>query len=408
MAINKKIKSFSPYNYNVQYAKPGAGINQKGKQYVKSSPVNQEEYVISKRKPNFFTFMSNVFHYTINDECEIKFLKAVSTITVRKDTNIKEFEGVSTSESKMALINYTVTNKPTSEYAITSSKSVQLNHSFYTSNVDCIALLNDEKYLKFKIKKINERSVELIFKDDINLLTIDYIKIILFPLENSFNILTNNISYSIYENKDLIIDDLKEVIAIDNKIGTSKLIPIVYDMFDSSYLLDGFDLSPCYISFNQKDFQSIKSLTDENEKLNRELMVIRNENLNLSIEQLMNTNKEYIEKTNKFKENERIINTLINVGYEYNISKVLLYKINKESYIKNLRYNVNTDSITWLKEDTNIVAIIKHNLNCDVKVILDRESITNYDIYKIDSNTIKINFGDLKPKTCVLNIFKVA
>ena len=85
MAVNKKIKSFSPYNYNVQYAKPGAGINQKGKQYIKSSPVNQEEYVVTRKLPSFFAHLSNVFHYTISDECEIKFLKAVSTFSIKKD-----------------------------------------------------------------------------------------------------------------------------------------------------------------------------------------------------------------------------------------------------------------------------------------------------------------------------------
>lgn len=402
MAVNKKIKSFSPYNYNVQYAKPGAGINQKGKQYIKSSPVNQEEYVVTRKLPSFFAHLSNVFHYTISDECEIKFLKAVSTFSIKKDGTIPDFENVSEAESKIALMEYTITNNSSM-----GSNSILLNHTFFTSNVDCIAILNDSKYLKFKMRKINDRSVELILNEEIKLSTTDYIKVILYPLENSFNLLNNNISYKTFEYDDLIFDDLKEKIAIDNKLGTSKLIPIVYDLFDSSYLLEGFDLNPCYIAFNMSNFPSKTSLIKENEKLEKEMMMIRNENANLTTDQLVSLNNNYKIRKEKYDSNLLIINNLIKVDREYNIDKVLLYKINKESFIINLGYNIDNSSVTWCKEGNNIVAVVRHGLNCEVKVVLDREDVTNYDIYKIDSNTIKINFGTLKPKTCVLNIFKV-
>jgi hypothetical protein len=302
----------------------------------------------------------------------------------------------------MAIMEYTITGN-----SLIGSNSILLNHTFFTSNVDCIAILNDSKYLKFKIRKINDRSVELILNEEIKLSTTDYIKVILYPLENSFNLLNNNISYKTFEYDDLIFDDLKEKIAIDNKLGTSKLIPIVYDLFDSSYLLEGFDLNPCYITFNMSNFPSKTSLIKENEKLEKEMMMIRNENANLTIEQLVSLNNDYKTRKEKYDSNVLIINNLIKVDREYNIDKVLLYKINKESFIINLGYNIDNSSVTWYKEENNIVAVVRHGLNCEVKVVLDREDVTNYDIYKIDSNTIKINFGTLKPKTCVLNIFKV-
>jgi hypothetical protein len=91
----------------------------------------------------------------------------------------------------------------------------------------------------------------------------------------------------------------------------------------------------------------------------------------------------------------------------FNIKKIILYKINKESYIKNLSYNVNTNTITWMKNGNNNTVTIMHNLNSNVKVVLDREYATNYKLYKVDNNIIKIDFGTLIPKTCILNIFKV-
>lgn len=163
MAINKKIKSFSPYNYNVQYATPGAGFNKNKKQYVKSSPVNQEEYVVTKRKLEFFTYLTNTFNYTINDECEINFLNLTSTFLVTKNDYFSKSFTTSENNSKLVFREYIFDNSNIID------NTIKVDHNFFTSNVDCIVLLDDSEYLNFSMKNITKNSVKIVLDKTIKL-----------------------------------------------------------------------------------------------------------------------------------------------------------------------------------------------------------------------------------------------
>lgn len=55
----------------------------------------------------------------------------------------------------------------------------------------------------------------------------------------------------------------------------------------------------------------------------------------------------------------------------------------------------------------NYIVTIKHYMNSIVKVILDGSGTLDVDIYKIDNDTIKINFGKNMPTAYTLNLFKV-
>ena len=406
MAINKKIKSFSPYNYNIQYAKPGAGLNQRGKQYIKSSPVNQEEYVITKKCAKFFTFLSNEINYRITDDCENKFLKMVSKFSIRKDKIIKPYSDVYEISNKLTLKEVTVKNENSYDYTIINNRVIQINHNF-GSSIDAILLLNDVKYLNFTMKKITDNSTQFILYEDVFTNSGSFVKVLIYPIEESFNILDNIISYDFYENNDLIFDEVKNIIAIDNKSGSSKLCPLVYNTNDETYLLNGYDLNPSYVSFNKGIFNSRSSYKANISGLTEKLNQIINDNLNIKEEVLYETNPEYRQTKDLINDYKNRSNLLETLNIEYDIKKILLYKINGGLFSKILTYNINDNNLVWSIEDGNYIVTIKHYMNSIVKVILDGSGILDVDIYKIDNDTIKINFGKHMPTAYTLNLFKV-
>lgn len=406
MAINKKIKSFSPYNYNIQYAKPGAGLNQKGKQYVKSSPVNQEEYVITKRGAKFFTFLSNEINYRITDDCENKFLKMVSKFSMRKDQIIKPYSDVYEISNKLTLKEITVKNENSYDYTIINNKVIQINHNL-GSSIDAILLLNGGKYLNFSMKRITDNSTQFILNEDVFTNSGSFIKVLIYPIEESFNVLDNIISYDFYENKDLIFDEVKNIIAIDNKCGSSKICPLVYNTNDETYLLNGYDLNPSYVSFNKNIFNSRSSYKANILGLTEKLNQIINNNLNVKEEILYEINSEYKQIKDLINDYKNRLNLLETLNIEYDIKKILLYKINSGLFSKIITYNINDNNSVWSIENGNYIVTIKHYMNSIVKVILDGSNILDVDIYKIDNDTIKINFGKNMPTAYTLNLFKV-
>ena len=252
------------------------------------------------------------------------------------------------------------------------------------------------------IKELRERLIK-----NCSLSDEDFIKIILYPLEGNFNIIDNIVSLKTYEYKDLIFDNLKNIIAIDNKNGTSRIIPLVYDIFDTTYSLESYDLNPSYISFKMNNFTSRNDLKNSINYIKDEMKKIRNENQNLSEDELLKVNSNYKDFQKELDDESFLLSQLNGLNYDYNIGKVVLYKINKESFLTNLSYGINKNFIQWFKENEDICVNINHNLNGDIKIILDGENFIDYSIFKIDNNNVKINFGSFKPKTCVLNIFKV-
>lgn len=346
MAINKKIKSFSPYNYNIQYAKPGAGLNQKGKQYIKSSPVNQEEYVITKRGAKFFTFLSNEINYRITDDCENKFLKMVSKFSIRKDQIIKPYSDVYEISNKLTLKEIIVKNENSYDYTIINNKVIQINHNF-GSSIDAILLLNDGKYLNFSMKKITDNSTQFILNEDVFTNFGSFIKVLIYPIEESFNVIDNIISYDFYENKDLIFDEVKNIIAIDNKCGSSKICPLVYNTNDETYLLNGYDLNPSYVSFNKNIFNSRSSYKANILGLTKKLNQIINNNLNVKEEILYEINSEYKQIKDLINDYKNRLNLLETLNIEYDIKRILLYKINSGLFSKILTYNINDNNSIW-------------------------------------------------------------
>lgn len=108
----KRIKSFSPYHYNVRYRKPGTSPYNQPKGYLPNAGYNYPEYVVSKKKedeeiikqkPNYeipvfsyYVYSQNQFYYLINNDCEIEFIKLNSTFSLLQNKNEIEDSETST------------------------------------------------------------------------------------------------------------------------------------------------------------------------------------------------------------------------------------------------------------------------------------------------------------------------
>ena len=81
MAINKT-KSFSPYSYGLRYLRAGANPNIGPVQHLKSAPLQEPQYVISRVNPSFYAFAVSTMYYSSNDSCELQLERAVTTVSV--------------------------------------------------------------------------------------------------------------------------------------------------------------------------------------------------------------------------------------------------------------------------------------------------------------------------------------
>lgn len=82
MAINKRVKSFSPYLYNAQYRGVGKLPNSRNNVFINSIATPEEHYVITKRPANFNVFVENSFIYSYDDNGNYDFVKGESRFKI--------------------------------------------------------------------------------------------------------------------------------------------------------------------------------------------------------------------------------------------------------------------------------------------------------------------------------------
>jgi hypothetical protein len=399
---SKKIRSFSPYQYNIQYAKPGRGPVQVAKPYVKTASVTENEYVVTKLAPKFFTFLENSFYYTIDDDCNAVFNKLVSTFRVRNDRLLMEYENADIIENKIYAKSIEVTKKSGILYYWKNKNTICINHNMNTI-VDCIALLNDKEYLKFNKIMNSENSIDIQFLQEFK--ESDKINVIIYQLANNFNTVDNIITTRIYQYNEIIDDELKDVLALENKFGNSNLFPIIYDSSNKSYILKNYDISPSYIAFDKNEVISLDNLENEKEINILNANLIRKNNPNVPEDVLYNENIEYKNLIDLIDQIDNRIKKLKNINHKYDISQIILYYINERYVRHNIFKNIESSYVKW--ESSNTINI-KHNLNGNIILILDSVKFYNYTLYKVDSNNISIKFLDEVPESFSLRIYKVS
>jgi hypothetical protein len=398
---SKKIRSFSPYQYNIQYAKPGRGPVQVAKPYVKTASVTENEYVVTKLAPKFFTFLENSFYYTINDDCETQFNKLVSTFRIRNDRLLMEYENADIIENKIYAKLVEVTKKSGIQYYWKNKNTICINHNM-NSIVDSIALLNDSEYLKFNQTMNSENSIDIQFLQEFK--DSDKINVILYQLTNNFNTIDNIITTKIFQYDEIIDDDLKNILALENKFGNSNLFPIIFDSSNKSYILNNYDLSPSYIAFDKNEIISLDNLEDEKEVKTLNANLIKKNNPNVPDDILYKENYEYKNLIDSIEQITNKIEKLKKLNHNYDISKIIIYYINERYVRHNIFQNLDSSYVKW--SSSNIVDV-KHNLDGNIILILDGVKFYNYTLYKVDSNNISIKFLDEIPESFSLRIYKV-
>ena len=397
----KKIRSFSPYQYNIQYAKPGRGPVQIAKPYVKTASVTENEYVVTKLDPKFFTFLENAFYYTIDDECNVSFNKLVSTFNIRSDKRMIPYEINELIESKLHTKVISANTKNGIQYYWKSRKIMQINHNL-NSMVECVAILNNSEYLRCTKTYISSNIIDLNFSNEFN--GNDVITIILIQLSNNYNITNNMISFKEFNYDEILEDDLKGNIVLDNKFGNSNLFPIIFNTDGKSYELSYFDIAPNHIAFKESDLKSINDFDSEIDVYTLNLNEIRKQNLNIPDNVLYKENETFRKYFDLIQENEKKIKLLNDYGRKYDIEKIVLYYFNTKYNKHDVQYNVNTNFVTWTGKNT---VEIKHNLNGYVTYLLDDINMNMVKIYKVDANCIKLEFLQNIPNVFSIKIYKV-
>lgn len=398
---SKKIRSFSPYQYNIQYVKPGRGPVQIAKPYVKAASVTENEYVVTKLDPKFFTFLENAFYYTIDDECEVNFNKLVSTFNIRHDKRMIPYETNELIESKLHTKIISANTKNGVQYYWKSKKIMQINHNL-NSTVECIAILNNSEYLRCTYTYISSNIIDLNFSNEF--IGSDIITIILIQLSNNYNITNNMIAFKEFNYDEIVEDDLKGIIALDNKFGNSNLFPIIFNTDGKRYELSNFDIAPNHIAFKETDLKSINDFDSEIDIYTLNLNEIRAQNQNVPDNILYKENEKFRKYFDLIRENEKKIKLLNDYGRKYDIEKIVLYYFNIKYHKHDVQYNINTNFVTWTGKNT---VEIKHNLNGYVTYLMDEVDMNSVKIYKVDANCIKLEFLRNIPNVFSIKIYKV-
>lgn len=386
MAIRKKkIRSFSPYEYNVQYFKPGKGPVQVPRPYVRTASVTENEYVVTKVEPKNYTFLENYFYYTVDDDCTINLNSTMSVFKIRHDMLVSEYEECVVLEDVFYHIKIDVVNNTTLQYVWKDRRTLNVNHNL-NSMVDGIILLRlldaDNKeyfqYLRFSQTMYSKNNIDINF--DRNIGEKCQLTIILYPLKSNTNFLDNIITKNEYTYDQLTINEMSNsIVALKNDFGNTNLIPMIFDSNNKTYLLEKYDITPSYLLFPNNLFKLINS--------------------NIDIE-------DFLDFSNKKK---------------FDIEKVVLYYINRPFSLYNIFRNISNNTIIWKKSKNNDEDIcncveVRHNLNGNVIVIFDSEKYYDYTLYKMDNDTILIEFlsknnsiitNDEVPISFSLRLYKV-
>ena len=346
----KKVKVFSPYNYGIKYRVPGKNPFQKYT-YVPSAGGGGTEpvYVVTKRTPNFFTFIVNNWYFDIDDFGNIKFLKCDSDINI---STTKIGQGVLIEKnvsSSLVSTKLYVKKEPGNNYFWENDRTVRIAY-LYNVTSDLVILLNNEYYNEYCKIKVSEGSYfEITFNRDIT--HSDNILMIIYPITYSKDHINNSFSLNEVDTSKRIYDSVLGKTLITNDFGIVDYKYVVINKNNEIYPITSFNVEPSYIEIDNKD------LVDENEM--------------------------------------------------YDVARIYSYTPNNyiETFI--IQYGINSGNISW----TGNIVKINHNLNGEVNYILDRNDYRKMikSIRRLNADNIEIEFYKDRylPNVFSITIFKI-
>lgn len=343
--IQRKIRQFSPYSYNIRYKVPGGGLNQNKKYISSARGSNESSYVVSKLTPSYFCSISNIWYFDVNDDGTLNFVKCDSSIRITQEKISNK-----SSSSLKYITNDSITNKDS--YSIDCNMNDIKENSLYTIKnneiiiknlysdkiTDLLILFNNEYFNKrCQINLIeNNGKFQIIFPKKIQ--SSDNIKIIVYDLTNESNFKLIKI------NKTKIIDDV---------INNQYLIENLYGVLNYKFLF-----------LNKNSI-----INDINYDFTPQYFIISK-----------------------------------NFNMEDNGNNIYCYQsYNKKTYI--IQHNVNNDFVCW----NNKSIILNHKLNGVVNYIIEKNDNFNIikKITYIDENNIKIDLNEnYVPNVFTISLFK--
>ena len=403
---DKRIKSFSPYTYNVIYRKPGEVPFIKEKTYIPNAGYGPPEYIINKYEKihtvkkqhqpphypiisdqSYFTYVNNTFFYLINDNCEIEFLKYSSNFNFLTEINEYKYENFSIYNVK-----YTFEIFQQSKFEILSSCEIRINHNL-NSIIDLIILNNNEYFFDYKYIEEDLNNIKIKFNSDINL---NLLKIIVYQIY-SHDSSINRFNYGIINpnNDNFSHDDTNKRFKIRNIFGTTQLkLKITSIIGEEINQFNSINITPSYIFFDENEVITLnqliaeKSQIEEQQFSNNENLVSRYEKINEMIDLLSNQN-----------------------NYEVNIKTIEIYYPNENFEKKYIQFRKSNNIIIWSNDEENYYIEINHSLNGYVNYLIDNDEFKNinYKMQYISSNKLKmiISKNDQIPLSFSISLFKI-
>lgn len=230
--IHKRMRSFSPYRYNIQYARIGEGPIQKPHPYINMAVQPEEHYVLSKKEAHWYAYIVNTIYYESDDECRLNLEKIVSNLII-VDGGKKLGEDLNPNLKRLdASYQKTEVNLKSCEWIDNKSLCIRNPLGEYA---DCF-VLGDNEFLKIK-KKITEDSIIIEFD---NIVTANDLKAVLY----SVNPHTTDFSTKIINAENVNHSEGTNYIYFENAFNTNKVVPVVFnnDGFASNF--ENPDLTP--------------------------------------------------------------------------------------------------------------------------------------------------------------------
>jgi len=399
----KRIKSFSPYSYSIQYAKAGEGPAQKPHPYVNAAIMPEEHFVVAKKEPNFYVYVSNTARFTLDDECVLTF-NGITTkfMVVGKDSRPDVDSEYDLTEVKdESKVSYVCDLCKNDDAYVTwlSDTDVQIKH-YLDHDVDCI-ILADSKYIKAKKKFSTKNWMTLRFGEGFSRSTYEHVYVLVYKIGNeAFPIMDVDESQISY-------DKVNDVVAIGNLFKTNKCIAMLFDEDGWAYPFENVDLTPSRILFKADEVEVIEKTTILNELsfVDDRIEQIIAENALVPLDALTEMNEEFRTlKARKAELNRR----LEKIGDEdrfVNVVKALVYKSEHKTFTKSLRHGVDESDVVW----HGSTAVVTHSLGGYVNIVVDDTlaSDTSFTARYIDDKTVSLEFARPKFTVCNVRMFKI-
>ena len=347
MAI-KKTKSFSPYNYGIIYRRPGESPFIR-REYVPTGGPGEEVYTVTKKDPEYFASIKNIWTFLLNDNNEISFLSCRSTILINKEKSNDYFDQQIFDINKKFFSFKFLIFKGKNEINYYQWEDENILKIFYNINldVDSIVMIN-KKYVDEECKKQYFNNFIKIDFSNLYLKNTDHIEVIIYSISSNISTINSRFNNKNISKFNFIDDELNNRFLIQNDHADINNKAIIKNINNEILNFKSYDMTPSYISISKDEIGDINE-----------------------------------------------------------INSIILYNAlnNFNTFI--IQNQINNENIEW---DGNSVKIF-HGFNSDVNFIIDRHELREMikAIIKINDDEIQISFNEnvYLPTVFSILIFKI-